>query len=56
MVEGKELYGLSLKFFTSSFFLKSEGSTTSLFIKLPVASTMKFDAKVNSTSNVPKFP
>ena len=56
MVDGGELNGLSLKFFTSSFALKSAGRTSSLFIRLPVASTMKFEAKVSSTSNVPKFP
>ena len=56
MVEGGELNGLSLKFFTSSLSRKFFGKTSSLLSRFPVASTMKLDAKVNSTSKVPKFP
>ena len=47
---------LSEKFLMSSLALKSSGITSSLFCNAPVASTTKFEANVNSTSQVPKSP
>ena len=56
IVEGGEFHFLSLKFFISNFFLRSLDKTESLFNKKPVASTIKFDAKLSSTSKHPKLP
>jgi len=56
ITDGVDFHSLSLKFVMSNFSLNSFGRTSSRFVRNPVASTTKLEAKFNSTSNVPKFP